>query len=281
MNPSQRFNLVSQGDPTLLQSRILFDVSEVPVLTSSLNGWAFESGGFFSGLNMKLDISVLLGQRTRTIPAHNSLEAPHRTRITFAIATVLSLALTPLTAQDQVSAFLLQRGNAALEAGDYGTALIEFSVYADQGDSTAQVYLGHMYQMGLGTLQDYAEAVKFFRLSADQGNSIGQSRLGLMYEEGLGVPSSNKEAVRYYELAAKQGNATAQANLGYMYEHNKGVLRNKIMAHMWYNLSAANGQQVGVNRRDAIARDLYQLDIAKAQQMARECFSSDYQNCGF
>jgi hypothetical protein len=46
MNPSQRFNLVPQGDPTLLQSRILFDVSEVPVLTSSLNGWAFGSGRF-------------------------------------------------------------------------------------------------------------------------------------------------------------------------------------------------------------------------------------------
>ena len=58
MNPSQRFNLVFQGDPRLLQSRILFDVSEVPVLTSSLNGWAFGSGRFLLGgscLKVRLD----------------------------------------------------------------------------------------------------------------------------------------------------------------------------------------------------------------------------------
>ena len=35
---------MSQDDLTLLQIRILFDVSKAPVLTSSLNGWAFGSG---------------------------------------------------------------------------------------------------------------------------------------------------------------------------------------------------------------------------------------------
>jgi hypothetical protein len=46
MNPRQRFNLVSQGDPTVKPSRILFDVYDFPVMTSSLNGWAFGSGRF-------------------------------------------------------------------------------------------------------------------------------------------------------------------------------------------------------------------------------------------
>ncbi len=65
MNSSQRFNLVSQGDPTLLQSRILFDVSEVPVLTSSLNGWAFGSGRFLLGgscLKVRIDPLTNVGQ---------------------------------------------------------------------------------------------------------------------------------------------------------------------------------------------------------------------------
>jgi hypothetical protein len=44
MNPRQRFGLVSQGDPTVHQSRILFDVYDPPVMTSPLNGWAFGSG---------------------------------------------------------------------------------------------------------------------------------------------------------------------------------------------------------------------------------------------
>ena len=53
-----KISLMSQDDPTLLQIRILFDVSEVPVLTSSLNGWAFGSGRFLLGdscLKVRLD----------------------------------------------------------------------------------------------------------------------------------------------------------------------------------------------------------------------------------
>ena len=68
MNPSQRFNLVSQGDPTLLQSRILFDVSEVPVLTSSLNGWAFGSGRFLLGGScLKVRLGPLTNVRQHSV----------------------------------------------------------------------------------------------------------------------------------------------------------------------------------------------------------------------
>jgi hypothetical protein len=46
MNLRPRIDFVSQSDPTVHQSRILFDFYDIPVMTSSLNGWAFGSGRF-------------------------------------------------------------------------------------------------------------------------------------------------------------------------------------------------------------------------------------------
>jgi len=41
-----KISLVSQGDPIVKSSRVLFDVNKVPVMISSLNGWAFGYGRF-------------------------------------------------------------------------------------------------------------------------------------------------------------------------------------------------------------------------------------------
>tara|TARA_B110000211_G_scaffold185385_1_gene210329 strand:- start:53 stop:340 length:288 start_codon:yes stop_codon:yes gene_type:complete len=92
MNPRQRFSLVSQGDPTVHQSRILFDVYDLPVMKSPLNGWAFGSGRFLlSGfaLNMKLDLLLLLNNDDETFSTHTITETTSMTRITFTLATAL------------------------------------------------------------------------------------------------------------------------------------------------------------------------------------------------
>ena len=49
-------------------------------------------------------------------------------------------------------------GVAAIERGDYATALREFRPVANQGDARAQNNLGVMYDNGYGVPQDYAEA---------------------------------------------------------------------------------------------------------------------------
>tara|TARA_B110000977_G_C10898953_1_gene424460 strand:- start:15 stop:224 length:210 start_codon:yes stop_codon:yes gene_type:complete len=54
-----------------------------------------------------------------------------------------------------------------------------------------------------------------------------------------------------------------------------------VMAHMWYNISAANGSELGGTNRDSIAEGMAQQAIEQAQQMARDCMSSGYQNCGY
>src|ERR1035437_5485533 len=104
----------------------------------------------------------------------------------------------------------------AYNAGDYFKAATLFRPLAEQGDASAQLELGVMYDNGEGVLQDDKEAVKWFRLAAGQGNADAQFYLGVMYDNGQGVPRDYKESVKWYQLAARQGNAYAQFNLGMM-----------------------------------------------------------------
>ena len=87
-------------------------------------------------------------------------------------------------------------GADAYERGDYGTAMTEFRLLADQGHADSQILLGVMYARGQGMPQDNAEAVKWFRLAAEQGDAGGQDSLGYMYKKGYGVPQDNPEAAK-------------------------------------------------------------------------------------
>ena len=101
-----------------------------------------------------------------------------------------------------------------------------------------------------------------------------------MYRKGEGVLQDYAEAAKWYRLAAEQGMASAQNNLGAMYQLGAGVLQSNVMAHMWYNIASANGDPKSGEKRDERAGLMSQADISKAQEMARECMGSNYQNCG-
>ena len=48
---------------------------------------------------------------------------------------------------------------------------------------------------------------------ADQGNASAQINLGLLYEYGQGVPKDSRKAGELFRNAAEQGNQAAIANL--------------------------------------------------------------------
>ena len=139
------------------------------------------------------------------------------------------------------------------------------------------------FQKGLAAAQagDFATALQEWRPLAEWGDSAAQFNLGLMYEDGEGVPQDYKEAASWYRKAAEQGYAEAQTNLGFMYGKGLGVLQDSVLAHMWYNIGSANGDELGAKNRDIVAERMTPEDISKAQALARECMSSDYQNCGY
>ena len=120
--------------------------------------------------------------------------------LTVILAFLMTLS-SPVVAQD------FQKGFAAYNAGDYATALQEWTPLAEAGDAPAQFHLGRML---------YIRCIR-----VDCGNF--------------------KEAVKWYRLAAELGSAWAQATLGGMYERGRGVPQDNAIAHMWYNIGAANG----------------------------------------
>lgn len=71
-------------------------------------------------------------------------------------ALVALLAPGPAAAQD------FDAGLRAYTSGDYATALQEWRPLAEQGNASAQIVLGFMYDQGRGVAQDYVEAVRGF-----------------------------------------------------------------------------------------------------------------------
>ena len=65
---------------------------------------------------------------------------------------------------------------------------------ANQGDNSAQVSLGWMYQSGEGVLKDYVLAYKWYNLAAAQGNKQAPKFRGNLVK--LMTPSQIAEAQR-------------------------------------------------------------------------------------
>ena len=119
-------------------------------------------------------------------------------------------------------------GLAAVEAGDYATALRKWRPLAEQGNTYAQFYLGTIYERGHGVSQDYKEAVKWYRKAAEQGPVEAQNNLGIMYRDGLVVP------------------------------------QDYVQAHKWFYIAGTNGFELGTSNRDDITKRMTPVQIAEA-----------------
>ena len=170
-------------------------------------------------------------------------------------------------------------GVAAHDKKDFVTALGKFKSAAAQGDASAQLNVGIMYEAGQGVVQDYAEAVRWFKLAATQGDAQAQTKLAYMYNKGRGVVQDYVEAVRWYKLAAVQGLAQAQINLGVVHTYGQGVVQDYVRAHMWYNLAAVKGDLDSVKYRDIVAKLMTPQQVVEAQKLARECQARNFKNC--
>ena len=137
-----------------------------------------------------------------------------------------------------------------------------------------------MYRNGKGVTQDNKEAVKWYRLAAEQGHVDAQYNLGWMYDKGRGVTQDYKEAMKWFRLAAEQGDEVAQYNLGFMYANERGVIQDLVVAHMWLNIAISNEYEDAKKGRDDVESYLTSEQIAKAQELARECIKKNYKDCG-
>lgn len=136
-----------------------------------------------------------------------------------------------------------------------------------------------MYREGHGVVQDHKKAIRWYTLAAQQGHLSAQLYLGDAYRDGSGVEQNYGVAFHWYTLAARQRDDEAQYNLGLLYKDGKGVLQDFIRAHMWFNITAVSGDKDSLKNRDEVASKMTPLQIEQAQRMARECLNSRFKNC--
>ena len=119
----------------------------------------------------------------------------------------LGAAKTYLTARRAVRTTAVDceiRGGeyVAYDRANYATSLKVWLPIAEQGDALAQVYVGEIFEKGMGVAPDYATAAQWYRKAADQGNARAQISLGFLYERGFGVNRDPTTALSWYRKAA-------------------------------------------------------------------------------
>jgi len=157
------------------------------------------------------------------------------TRSIYLLIILIFVLNAPTSHADIVSA------DIARAAGDYETAIAEYTSLAQTGNDVAQATLGYMLYVGEGISQDYEAAVRWYRQAAQQGNADAQYNLAVAYAFGEGVEQNFIEAVNWYTRAAEQDHAIAQYSLGLSYTYGEGVEQNAESAAYWLSRSAENG----------------------------------------
>jgi TPR repeat protein len=117
---------------------------------------------------------------------------------------------------------------------------------------------------------DFAKALREWRPLAEQGDASAQFYLGLSYENGDGVPRDYAIARQWYEKSAAQGDEKAQLYLGLQSAFGQGGPVDLVQAHMWYSLAAEKGHLGAAAYRNELAKQMTPTQIAEAQKRARE-----------
>lgn len=115
----------------------------------------------------------------------------------------------------------------------------------------------------------YESARKKYLLLAQRGSSSAQSWLGEMYEKGLGVERDYEQAFTWYQKAARQGHDGAQLRLARMYYYGLDVPQDYVLAYAWLHTAAAQGNEMGRQYRDGVAELMSPEQLREAQALAQ------------
>ena len=117
--------------------------------------------------------------------------------------TLLLLAAQPAWAD-------LERGMAALKAGDFKAAYAELLPSAEAGDAAAQYEIGLMRDSGYGVAEGPHSAAHCFRAAAEHGHDRAQHAIATYYEPGKGVEQDLAEAWFWFTITEAQSPDTAR-----------------------------------------------------------------------
>lgn len=109
---------------------------------------------------------------------------------------------------------------------------------AEQGHVKAQLYLGLIYERGIGAdrlERNPEEAEKWLGKAAQEGSVPAMCWMGYYYMgNGVTIPKDEDKAFQWYQKAAQEGSEEACFRLGILYEHGIGVEPDPDRAMEWY-----------------------------------------------
>ena len=108
-------------------------------------------------------------------------------------------------AEAQLSVAMYSQGRRDRNEEDLRNAFITFQKLAEEDSSTAQTYLGLMYQFGDGIEQNSTKAVYWIRKAAAQGDEDAQGLLRNLYTEREGVEVNCFQAYKRLKIAEISG----------------------------------------------------------------------------
>ena len=162
--------------------------------------------------------------------------ARRRKRLALLGAAGLLLALPGLPARADTAS-----GLADFQNGRFAEAFQQWTAAAAAGDARGALFVGVLYDTGLGVGQSYPQALDWYRRAADAGNATGMFNVGVMHDAGRGVPPDPAQAASWYERAAAKGFGRAEYNLGLLYQAGTGVRASRTRAIQLFKRAADHG----------------------------------------
>jgi TPR repeat protein len=141
-----------------------------------------------------------------------------------------------LIANDKATAKqLYDKAEEAVNKKDFNKAFVLIKQSVEKGHLEAEVGLGGLYFLGIGTGQDEVKGLKYLKQAAEKGFAdVGfYDFLAFLYSWGLCVPQDDTEAVKWYTKAAEKGKIESQSALADMYIRGEGVKKDYQEALKW------------------------------------------------
>ncbi len=171
---------------------------------------------------------------------------------------------------DAVPTSRLVQAEHEFQAGDNQAAVKLFDALVDKKNPTAQYWLAHMTELGLGVPRDPAKAIDLYKKAAEQNVEPAELRLGEIYLDGNLVPPDFVQAKIFLEKSAYQGDPRAAMLLGQMHRVGIGMKPDPVAAYAWSEVATLEGNVFAERERDASFRDLSPDDQKAAITRARE-----------
>ena len=132
--------------------------------------------------------------------------------------------------------------------GGFDDAFFALTKLAKEGNATAQLRLGFMYERGMYVEQDYVKAREWYNKSIKSGSAKAIAQLGFLYERGMGLTKDLDKAIFLYNDAIAKGSPYANSKLAYLYQTAQGVERDYEKSYQLYKKASHAGSPFALAR---------------------------------